>query len=79
MLARGFSDLLQEGNGKSLQLLQVTGPFFFAIVVLSKRSPIVEISALSRCCKSRVFNYLRLAPELPFKRCKLSLRRGTRC
>jgi len=34
---------------------------------LFKRSPIVEISALLRQWWSRLFNYLRLAPELPFK------------
>jgi hypothetical protein len=45
MLAMGFRDSFQEGNGKSLRLLQVAGPFF-TIVVLSKRSPIVEGSAL---------------------------------
>jgi hypothetical protein len=57
MLAMGFSDLFQEGNGKSLQLLQVAGSFF-AIVVLFKRSPIVEISALNGWRKSPIFNYL---------------------
>jgi hypothetical protein len=43
---------------------QVAGPFF-TIVVLSKRSPIVEGSALIQAGKVCRFNYLRLAPELP--------------
>ena len=47
MLAMGFSDLFQEGNGKSLQLRQVAGPFL-TIVGLFNRPPIVEISALLR-------------------------------
>ena len=61
MLAMGFSDLFQEGNGKSLQLLQATGPFF-AIVILFKRSPIVESSALIQVRKACLFNCLRVAP-----------------
>jgi hypothetical protein len=61
MLATGFGDLFQEGNGKSLKRLQVAGPFF-TIVVLFKRSPIGEISPLLRHWRSRLFNYLRVAP-----------------
>jgi hypothetical protein len=55
-LAMGFSDLFQEGNGKSLQLLR------FTIVVLFKRSPIVDSSALIQVRRLCVFNHLRLAP-----------------
>ena len=32
MLAMGFSDLFQEGSGKSLQLLSVAGPFSTIVV-----------------------------------------------
>jgi hypothetical protein len=66
----GFSDVFQADIGKSLQLLQVAGPFF-TIVVLFKSSPIVEGSALIQVGKVCLFNYLRLAPKLPFKRRKL--------
>jgi hypothetical protein len=45
---QGFSDLFQEGNGKSRQLLQRGGSIFLPSLVLFKRSPIVEISALLR-------------------------------
>ena len=61
MLDMGFSDLFQAGNGKSLQLLQVAGSLF-TMVVLFKRSPIVESSALIQVRRVCLFNYLRLAP-----------------
>jgi hypothetical protein len=60
-LDMGFSDLFQTGNGKSPQLLQVAGPFF-PIVVLFKRSPIAESSALIQVRRVSLFNHLRLAP-----------------
>jgi len=58
---------------KSLQLLQVAGPFFQSPIivlfkVLFKRSPIVEISALNQPRRVCLFNYLRVAPKLPVKR-----------
>jgi hypothetical protein len=37
MLAMGFRDLFQEGNGKSLQLLQVAVPFLPSLFCPSAR------------------------------------------
>ena len=78
MLAMGFRDLFLEGNGKFLQLLQVAGPFF-TIVVLSKRSPIVESSALIQVRKVSLFNHLRLERRLRSTLHWMRRRRGARC
>jgi ABC-type transporter Mla MlaB component len=77
MRAMGFSDLFQEGNGKSLQLLSVAGPFF-TIVVLSKRSPIVESSALLQVRKVSLFNHLRLERRLRYTLHWMRRRRGAK-
>jgi hypothetical protein len=76
MLAVELSDLFQEAVASPYNCFRWR-VYFFTIVVLFKRSPIVESSALTQVRRVYLFKHLRLERRLRSNLRRMRCRRGT--